>query len=309
MNSIHDEKEIVQVNDKELMKKLLLFAKPYWKTLVISFIVAVVIVLTNLLQPILIKIAIDDRLNGIFKPMLVYEGQEPLSKTDLENQGWSVGEVIEVGEQTYIRIYNAANQQGSLEGLEVEKVQIVQVDDNRVMIDGWLSTEQEEQIRLIGIDTDSPLLIAGNQSYSAEILDEKQLQVFREGDFTGLLWLGALFLLIVIVGACLNFTQMNMMQNAGQKIIYDIRQRMFEHLAKLQISFFDKNPAGRIVTRVAHDVEALNNLYSQVIVNLVKEVCMLFGIVGFMLLLSVELTLISFIIIPVLVAVTFIIVI
>lgn len=305
MNSIHDEKEIVQVNDKELMKKLLLFAKPYWKTLVISFIVAVVIVLTNLLQPILIKIAIDDRLNGIFKPMLVYEGQEPLSKTDLENQGWSVGEVIEVGEQTYIRIYNAANQQGSLEGLEVEKVQIVQVDDNRVMIDGWLSTEQEEQIRLIGIDTDSPLLIAGNQSYSAEILDEKQLQVFREGDFTGLLWLGALFLLIVIVGACLNFTQMNMMQNAGQKIIYDIRQRMFEHLAKLQISFFDKNPAGRIVTRVAHDVEALNNLYSQVIVNLVKEVCMLFGIVGFMLLLSVELTLISFIIIPVLVAVTF----
>src|SRR5690606_15767245 len=57
--------------------------------------------------------------------------------------------------------------------------------------------------------------------------------------------------------------------------------------------------------RVAHDVESLNNLYSQVIVNMVKELLTLVGIVGFMLFLSPQLTLISFIVIPVLVVVTF----
>lgn len=306
MKSIHDEKEIKQVDDKDLMKKLLFFAKPYWKILTLSLIVAAVIVLTTLLQPYLVKVAIDDRLNGAYKPMLVYQGDdEPFSKSELQDHGWKIDAVLEAEGRTYYRVNNHADKQGDLEGLALSKAQIINVDRHKVMIQDWLLVEEAGSIRLTGAGSDQPMLVAGGYSYSAEIIDAEQLQSFREGDFTGLLWLGVFFLVIVVAGAFLNYAQMNMMQNAGQKVIYDIRQRMFEHLAKLQTSFFDRNPAGRLVTRVAHDVEALNNLYSQVIVNMVKEVCMLFGIVAFMLFLSVELTLVSFVIIPVLVAVTF----
>lgn len=306
MKSIHEENELRQVDDKDLMKKLLLFAKPYWKILALSLVVAAVIVLTTLLQPFLVKVAIDDRLNGAYKPMLVHQftDEEPPSKSELRELGWKVDSVFEVEGNTYYRVNNASNP-GEIGSLPLSKVQIINVNGQKAMIQDWLVVEEEIQLGLSGADTNQPQLTAGGRTYPAEILDTEQLQAFREGDFTGLLWLGAFFLVIVVGGALLNYAQMNMMQNAGQKVIYDIRQRMFEHLSKLQTSFFDRNPAGRLVTRVAHDVEALNNLYSQVIVNMVKEICMLVGIIGFMLVLSVELTLISMTVIPILAVVTF----
>ncbi|MEH6995757.1 ABC transporter ATP-binding protein [Neobacillus drentensis] len=73
----------------------------------------------------------------------------------------------------------------------------------------------------------------------------------------------------------------------------------------MPMGFFRKNPIGRLVTRITHDVEALNQLYSQVIVNLVKEVLILIGIIILMLFMSVKLTLICFLVIPVIAIVTF----
>jgi ATP-binding cassette, subfamily B, multidrug efflux pump len=71
------------------------------------------------------------------------------------------------------------------------------------------------------------------------------------------------------------------------------------------MDYFRKNPIGRLVTRITHDVEALNQLYSQVIVNLVKEVLILIGIIALMLYMSVKLTLICFLVIPIIAIVTF----
>jgi ABC-type multidrug transport system fused ATPase/permease subunit len=73
----------------------------------------------------------------------------------------------------------------------------------------------------------------------------------------------------------------------------------------MPMSFYRRNPIGRLVTRVTHDVESLNQLYSQVMVNLVKDVLILIGILFLMLYMSVKLTLICFIVIPVIGIVTF----
>src|SRR5690606_30868061 len=113
-----------------------------------------------------------------------------------------------------------------------------------------------------------------------------------------------LFFVVIVGAAFLNYAQMNLLQNTGQRIIFDIRQKMFRHLSRMHIGYFDRNPVGRLVTRVSHDVEALNQLYSQVIVNLVKEVSILVGIVFIMLHMSVKLTLITFTVIPILVVIT-----
>lgn len=128
---------------------------------------------------------------------------------------------------------------------------------------------------------------------------------FTSKDVQGFYVIGALFLLTVVASSTLTYVQTILLQNTGQRVIYDIRQKMFSHLSGMQTAYFDRNPVGRLVTRIAHDVEALNQLYSQVIVNLVKEICMLLGIVFIMFNLHLQLSLVAFTVIPVLAVITF----
>ncbi len=103
---------------------------------------------------------------------------------------------------------------------------------------------------------------------------------------------------IVIISALLTYVQTIILGYIGQKIILSVRLDVFKHLQKLSLKFFTNNPVGVLVTRATNDVEALNEMYTNVIVNMVKSVCMLVGIVITMLLYNVQLSLITFSVIP-----------
>jgi len=100
----------------------------------------------------------------------------------------------------------------------------------------------------------------------------------RSPDGWGLLGLGALFLGLVLFSSLLQYAQQFLLEMTGQRIIYNLRQEVFAHFVRMPMSFFDRNAAGRLVTRVTNDTEALNQLYAQVVVNLVKEVLLLLAI-------------------------------
>ncbi|MEC1522844.1 ABC transporter ATP-binding protein [Neobacillus niacini] len=127
----------------------------------------------------------------------------------------------------------------------------------------------------------------------------------RMNDYQGMMYLGIIYFLLIMVSSICTYFQNNTLQFTGQYVIYDFRQALFKHFSIMQMDFFRQNPIGRLVTRITHDVESLNQLYSQVIVNLVKEVLMLIGIIALMLYMSVKLTLICFLVIPVIATVTF----
>ncbi|PAE42498.1 ABC transporter ATP-binding protein [Bacillus sp. 7884-1] len=127
----------------------------------------------------------------------------------------------------------------------------------------------------------------------------------KMNDYQGLMYLGIIYFILIMVSSICTYFQNNILQFTGQYVIFDFRQAIFKHFSLMQMSFFRKNPIGRLVTRITHDVEALNQLYSQVIVNLVKEVLILIGIIILMLYMSVKLTLICFLVIPVIAIVTF----
>jgi ATP-binding cassette, subfamily B, multidrug efflux pump len=127
----------------------------------------------------------------------------------------------------------------------------------------------------------------------------------KMNDYQGMMYLGIIYFLLIMVSSICTYFQNNTLQFTGQYVIYDFRQAIFKHLSLMQMDFFRKNPIGRLVTRITHDVESLNQLYSQVIVNLVKEVLILIGIITLMLYMSVKLTLICFLVIPVIAVVTF----
>ncbi len=104
--------------------------------------------------------------------------------------------------------------------------------------------------------------------------------------------LGILFILSIIFGFIFNFLQIFILTRTGQTVIYNIRQQLYSHLAKLPISYFDKNPVGRLVTRVTNDTETLNEMYVNVLVSLLKDFSIFIISLVFMLLLDVKLTLI-----------------
>ncbi|MGA9055260.1 MAG: ABC transporter ATP-binding protein [Terriglobia bacterium] len=113
-----------------------------------------------------------------------------------------------------------------------------------------------------------------------------------------------LFLPTVVLTFGLEFAQSFAMQVVGQRVMYDMRKQLFAHLQRLQMSFFDRNPVGRLVTRVTTDVDVLNDLFASGVVAIFGDIFSLFSIVVVMLEMDYKLALLTFSVLPIIVVVT-----
>ncbi len=117
-------------------------------------------------------------------------------------------------------------------------------------------------------------------------------------DAAGLAGLAALYLLTLLAALGVRFGQTVIMQMTGQRIMLDMRREIFGHLQGLHVAFFDKNPVGRLMTRVTTDVDAVNDLFTSGVVTVFGDLFTLFGIMGVMLALDGRLALVTFSVIP-----------
>jgi len=113
-----------------------------------------------------------------------------------------------------------------------------------------------------------------------------------------------LFLPTVLLTFLLEFAQSFAMQLVGQRVMYDLRKQLFAHLQRLQLGFYDRNPVGRLVTRVTADVDVLNELFASGMVAIFGDFFTLLSIVVVMLKLDWKMALLTFSILPVIVLVT-----
>ncbi|MBK8944207.1 MAG: ABC transporter ATP-binding protein [Ignavibacteriae bacterium] len=124
-------------------------------------------------------------------------------------------------------------------------------------------------------------------------------------DYHGLLLIILVLFASLIFQAAIQYALTYFTQLMGQKIIFDLRVKLFEHIQKLSLKYFDKTPIGKIVTRVTNDVEALNELFSSGIVTVFSDVFTIIWIFGFMFFMSWELALITLSVLPILFYATF----
>ncbi len=123
-------------------------------------------------------------------------------------------------------------------------------------------------------------------------------------DFDGLIaMIGIIFALIALHGV-VQFAMAYIMQWVGQKVLLDIRKKLFDHINSLSMRFFDQNPVGRLVTRLTNDVEGLNQLFSQGVVMIFADIMQIIFIIGFMFFTHIELSLLTLAILPPLIFVT-----
>jgi ATP-binding cassette subfamily B protein len=129
-------------------------------------------------------------------------------------------------------------------------------------------------------------------------LDPPDLARLRRGDVSGLAHLAGLFVVLVILNFLLNFSQAVVMEITGQRIMHDLRLRLFTHIQGLALEFFIRNPVGRLVTRVTSDVQNMYELFTSFISFVFKDLILLAGIAAVMLALNWRLALVTFAVLP-----------
>src|ERR1700677_1160245 len=121
---------------------------------------------------------------------------------------------------------------------------------------------------------------------------------------TGIAQLASIYIGLLVFSFLLDFLQTYFMQWTGQKVMFDLRRQIFRHLQRLHVAFFDRNPVGRLVTRVTTDVDALNEMFTSGVVSIFEDLFVLFGILGVMLCMNWKLALITFAVLPFIVVAT-----
>ena len=124
------------------------------------------------------------------------------------------------------------------------------------------------------------------------------------GDLTGLNQIVLLFLAILLASFLLEYLETYTMQMMGQRIMYDLRTQIYSHLQALDVKFYDRNPVGRLMTRVTTDVDALNDLFASGVIAVFRDVFTLLGIMVILLVMDWRLALVAFSVLPLIAAVT-----
>ncbi len=121
---------------------------------------------------------------------------------------------------------------------------------------------------------------------------------------TGIAEIGGLYVAILVFTFAFEFVQTYLMQWTGQRVMFDLRRQIFRHLQHMHVGFFDKNPVGRLVTRVTTDVDALNEMFTAGVVSIFEDVFVLAGIIAIMMKMNWKLALITFAMLPLIVYAT-----
>ncbi|HTH71457.1 MAG TPA: ABC transporter ATP-binding protein [Candidatus Saccharimonadales bacterium] len=117
--------------------------------------------------------------------------------------------------------------------------------------------------------------------------------------------LGAAYLGVLLASAALRYGQNILTTYVGQRAMYDLRVQLFGHLQSLSLSFFDRNPVGRLMTRITNDIDALTDMVTQGVVSIFGDFLMLIGIAVVLLFLDWRLALLTYATLPIIVALTF----
>lgn len=114
----------------------------------------------------------------------------------------------------------------------------------------------------------------------------------------GIAQISSIYFGLLLFTFVLEFLQTYYMQWTGQQVMFDLRSQIFRHLQRMHVAFYDKNPVGRLVTRVTTDVDALNEMFTSGVVSIFEDIFVLVGILGIMLWMNWKLALITFAVLP-----------
>lgn len=264
------------------MKRLLSYLKPHKFVMTAATVLVLFIIVVELYRPIIIGDAIDNFINGYYRPYVL------ANEDDREVITWNG-----------LDLTRKTDEELSLLPESTECYQIFLYHDSYYMAE---SITPSECTRLRDADNE---YLENYVQNGAPYLGRKELKELRTYDFVGILRAALLYLLMLLIGFILNYMDTWMLQKMGQKIVYQMREEVFTHIHSLSLTFFNSTPVGKLVTRVSNDTEAINELFSSILVKLFKNTVKIVGYAVVMISIDVRMAGLSFLLLPVVTFLTF----
>jgi ABC-type multidrug transport system fused ATPase/permease subunit len=278
--------------DTTLMARLLKFARPYWWMLLISLVLICILTAKTIACPLIVRQAIDNYIDPTTARFVRVDALE-----DVETANGVVGGV----DRFSLSGHSYYDKTELAKGLRLSGKSVQTTDVSLYVV----TPDKARQLgidRLNGyVDAPQPFVFSAPQPVfpaGTYIMDASSLQRFspeerswlRSVDVAGIKKLSLLFLAIVLLAFVVAYINRVLLEVVGQRIVYDIRVKLFEHVERLPFSFFDRTPSGRLTTRVTNDIEALADMYSQALINIIRDGFLLVGVTVVMFSLNAFLT-------------------
>lgn len=260
-------------------KRLVQYALHYKRTIFIALAMLTFAVAAELTGPFIAKRMIDHHMMGIEKPWV---------------------EVLEVDEQSVAyqgKYYRKSTDIASDQSVGKDQIQVVQVGpsfyvtDEHVTFDGKRSINNQILTISNGDET---------ANYPVNKLTREELLAFYQPEIKPIVFLLSVYVGLLLVAAFFQYGKSLLLQKAANRIIQKMRTDVFEHIQRVPLSYFDNRPAGKIVSRVTNDTEAIRELYVKVLASFFTSGIYMTGILIALFFLDVKLALITLLVVPIL---------
>jgi len=272
--------------DRKILSKLWQYGKPYSGKILIIFFLILVIGGIEITLPLITKNVVDNYIERSYLSLILND--RTVEITDRYK-------AYRVRSDNIILI--PSNLLSKDEYLKLQKDSLILPEKYLIIRDEeGLDKLRQYQLNIVKTDKGSFVPYSEMQKISPD-----NIKTLRYDDLKMVKLFALLYVGLLLVSFIFNYLQVVMMAVVSERVMYDLRSNLVRHLMSLSLNFFNKNPIGRLVTRLTNDVDALREMFTDVFVYSAKDLIMIIGILIVIFRLSNHLSLIIFILIPVIV--------
>ncbi len=292
----HDEEILGKPYDARLVRRLLTYVKPYAKLVFAAVAILIVVAGFELALPYLMRSAIDDYIVATARRVEIEEDASEFAREFVRELSLDLVPVDAAASSAGAAYFVRSK---SLSGYDPRMV--ARATDEGLIGETNYYLADREAVKRAGLDA-ALFVSAGSvlaiPSKELAGFSPEQIWMIREGDFAGVARVALIIVGILVLTFVFTLIQINMMEMTSQRVMYDIRMKVLKHIQNLSLSFFDKNPVGRLVTRATNDVEVLHEMFTSIVIMLLRDVFILIGVVVLLLKLNWRLALVCFAVLP-----------
>jgi ABC-type multidrug transport system fused ATPase/permease subunit len=278
--------------DLRLLRRLTRYAYPYRKVILLALVLTMLITLMDLSLPYLSKVAIDRYILATWYRVTLGS----LDQSEKEEIRKTLGHALDQSEDG---LYAFISHE---ELKKLDPVLLYKLKRTGILSDkGYCRVPPLPEGSSLEKGREVFSLQDGNRMAPFEEVNAMKpddILKLRAKDMQGLSLIGLILLVFLIISFGLSYGETYVLELIGQKIMQDIRLDLFERMQSQALSFFDRHPVGRLVTRVTNDVENLNEMFKSVTITVFKDIFILTGILAVLLYLNWKLAMVCFALLP-----------
>ncbi|WNC14054.1 ABC transporter ATP-binding protein [Brevibacillus brevis] len=289
------------MSGQSVWQRLVEYARPFQKQIAGALLLLLLGTSAELAGPFLAKVMIDNHILAIQKPWYEFDKAPAAAEN-----------TVQLDKKYYVREDWLADPGATTaQSPSAVPVSVLVEGTAYYLVHGTVQPNEEKQVTALPAENGrervevtlgkgADLANAG-AALSGIRLTTSEVKAMYQAEVPPILWLSAGYAALILLSAGFNYIQILWLQTIAQRIIQQMRMKLFIHLQKLPVSFFDKTPVGSLVSRVSNDTEAIRELYVSVLATFVQNGIYLVGILVALYILQPQLALICFLTVPILV--------